>query len=113
MKTLIILIVSMLSLNNHSSINEENIVRKLINIRVPNFAQYSSAVEVYSVFGENAGCKISLFENNTSGKVIIQYKVNNNKKWNTLVNGQYVKGQSIKCRVKGLGGSGSVVLKIE
>ncbi|WP_452230070.1 hypothetical protein [Lacinutrix sp. MEBiC02404] len=112
MKTLIILIVLSLNIPSHD-ITEGIFERKLINIRVPNFGNYSSSVEVYSVFGEKTGCKVSLKENNTSGVVIIQYRINNKGKWYTLVEGQYIKGQSIWCRVKGLGGSGSVVLAIE
>lgn len=84
---------------------------KLVSLSVP-ISGYGSAVNVYSVLGENSGCKISLFENNTSGIVIIQYRTNNNKTWRTLRNGQYIKGQSVWCRVKGLGGSGAVTLKI-
>lgn len=108
----IICLLFSMGTNNINCHVEEN-RNDLISIRIPNLAAYSTPVEVYSEFGANSGCKISLFENNTAGEVLIQYSIDNKQNWQTLRDGQYIKSQSVWCKAKGLGGSGSVTLKIQ
>lgn len=89
---------------------------KLVNMHAGAFNAWGSEVEVYSVFGELAGCKISIAENNTNGNIRIQVRHTTDvstKDWYDYVEGAYIKSQSVFCRLSSTSTGGSITLKIE
>ena len=91
-------------------------MRKLVNMIAGPFNVWGAQKEVYSVFGANSGCKISVFENNTNGNIRIQVRHNTDVSsgdWYEYNEGNFIKAQVVHCRLASTSTGGSVVLKIE
>ena len=68
--------------------------------------------EVYSVFGDVAGCKISVAENNTNGNIRIQIRYETNLDWHDYIEGVFIEAQVVHCRISSNLTGGSVKLLV-
>ncbi|WP_378181091.1 hypothetical protein [Aquimarina sp. SS2-1] len=90
-------------------------MNKLINMTAGPFGVWGAEKEIYNVFGENVGCKVSIFENNTNGNIRIQVRHNtdvSSKDWYDYIENEYIKAQVIHCRLSSNSTGGSVVIKV-
>lgn len=89
---------------------------KLENMTAGPFNVWGPEKKVYSVFGTDTGCKISVFENNTHGNIRIQVRYNTDHStgdWHEYSEGTFIKAQVVYCRLSSTSTGGSVILKIE
>ena len=88
---------------------------KLINMYAGPVNQWGSEVEVYSVFGDAAGCKIEVFENNTNGNIRLQVRYSTGHQtldWQEYLEGTFVDAQVVNCRASSTSTGGSVQIKV-
>jgi hypothetical protein len=88
---------------------------KIIELYAGPFSKWGTEKIVYSMFGENAGCKISVFENNTNGNIRIQIRYSTNNStldWIEYLEDTYISAQVIYCRVASTSTGGFIKLKI-
>lgn len=89
---------------------------KLINMYAGPFNAWGAEQEVYSVFGENSGCKICIVTNNTNGNIRIQVRHNTDVSsgdWYDYIEGTYISAQDVHCRLSSNSTGGTVTIKVE
>lgn len=90
--------------------------RKIVDMYAGAVNQWGPEKEVYSVFGDKAGCKISVGENNTNGNIRIQIRYStpiSTLDWEEYLEGTYINAQVIRCRLSSTSTGGSVKLMIQ
>ena len=122
-KNLLILMIIVLSYgcdqkqkNISSSLtNIENKKSELFDLYAGPLNNYGPSQKVFSEFGEDAGCKITIIENNTNGNIFLQIKSSSNEnseEWLTYNEGDFLKGQVIYCRATSTSTGGNIKIKI-
>ena len=95
---------------------EETADRKLVDMYAAPLNLWGPEKVVYSVFGDNTGCKISVVENNTNGNIRIQVRHNTDVStgdWYEYNEGNFIAAQVVHCRVTSTSSGGSVKLLVE
>lgn len=90
--------------------------RKIIDMYAGPLNNWGPEKEVYSVFGDSTGCKITVGENNTNGNIRIQIRYNTQNStldWHEYLEGTFIKAQVVHCRVSSTSTGGSVKIIVE
>jgi hypothetical protein len=76
------------------------------------FGVAGSSLQVYSVFGANTGCSITIAQDDTNGPARIQVSVNG-KDWQEYIEGTFIQAQTVSVRAISAGTGGTVHIAVD
>ena len=90
--------------------------QKIIDLYAAPLNQWGPEKEVYSVFGDGTGCKISVVENNTNGNIRLQVRhstENSSLEWYEYLEGAFIEAQVVHCRAASTSTGGTIKIKVD
>ena len=111
-----VFLVSLITLMFFNAVDKEGNIEstsKLYDLYAGPFGKFGAEKKVYSVFGENVGCKISIVENNAGGVISLKVHSSEDNKWKEYIEGTYIKGQVIKVKASCVSTRGMIRIKEE